>query len=254
MIQSMKYHKDLEKIIGTPLIFSDTSMNQVMKRESELGIKFPASFKEWCSLDGSVGLLKKYSHDDEPISIEKLGEPFDDWYGFGRKDFLSEGLLVFMSENQGVCNWAIRLDGKDDPEVMIIVDPIRNSNWEICSDKFSTFMYCQRWDCFPRSFYEVSAQDFSLSENDLNFLKANFTKLPETYGWPGKTNYRFKSENGSILLWHAPGVQTDWFINSPTKDGLRNILKMVWHCGNLSKSLYDLDEVSSEILKDLRKQ
>ena len=250
----MKYHKDLEKIIGTPLVFSDTSMNQAMKRESALGIKFPASFKEWYSLDGSVDLLKKYSHDDEPISIEKLGEPFDNWYGLGRKDFLSEGLLVFMVENQGVCNWAIRLDGKDDPEVMVIVDPLKNSRWEICSDKFSTFMYCQCLDYAPKKSFDVSAQERFLSEDDIMFLKANFVYLPETYGWPGKTNYRFKSENGYILLLHVPNVQTDWFINSPTKDGLRNILKMVWHCGNLSKSLYDLDEVSSEILKDLRKQ
>jgi len=252
MSVQLKYHRDAAKMLPRMPRISKSSAELVKHREQQLGITFPESVREWYSLAGAVQVLERYSNDDDAFPVEELGKPFDDWYGGGPKDFLSENLLLFMHENQGVCNWAIKLDGGPDPAVVVEVDTAPDADWLPCTDRFSVFVWSQIWDHSQRA-VGVSAQEIELSEQDFRFLTRNCQQLHTTYGWPGSVNYRFKSEDAAILIWDAKdrgGV--DWFVSAPSVSGLRKLLAKIWHCGSLAKSMYGTDAKAQEVLQELR--
>ena len=117
------------------------------ERERVLGIRFPAAAREWYSLEGAVEILATYSNEDRPLPIPNLGvSPWD--------TLLSNGLLVFMDENQGVHQWGVQLDGSDDPPVHAGYYKDL-TNWEIVTDNFSTFVYCYVWDWAQRGRMKV---------------------------------------------------------------------------------------------------
>ena len=119
MEAQIQYHWNATNLLPKAPRFSVSAAESLAKRESRLGIHFPASVREWYSLDGAVDLLSAYSNSDHPREIDELGKPFENWYGRGPRGFLSDNLLVFMHENQGVCSWAIKLDGSPDPPVVV---------------------------------------------------------------------------------------------------------------------------------------
>lgn len=250
MSVQLKYHCDAVKLLRRAPSFSNSAADLLRKREKQLRIKFPASVAEWYSLKGAVQILARYSNDDSPFEIEEFGEPFKDWYGGGPKDFLSENLLLFMHENQGVCNWAIRLDGGADPPVVVEVDTAPNAEWLPCADCFSTFVWCQIWDRSQLA-VGVSAQEIELVKRDIRFLQSNFHQLYTTYGWPGNVNYRFKSEKAAILIWDAKDRGVDWFLSAQTASDLKELLAKVWNCGTLAESMYG-DGEANDVLTQLR--
>ena len=188
-----------------------------------------------------------------PLSIDELGEPYLNWYGGGKRNFLEQQLVVFMGENQGVCNWAFRLDGNPDPEVVVEVDTAPNDEWLPCADRFSTFVYCQIWDhrrgCASAI---VAAQELEFPELDLQFLKSNFVQHPSTYGWPGRSNYRFEDQDGAILIWDSEEQGADWFASARTPASLHAVLSRIWHCGNLAETMYSVTPEAANILRVLR--
>lgn len=250
MTVQLKYHREAVELLDHVPAFSKSAADLLQEREEQLGISFPASVREWYSLEGAVQILERYSKADLPFGIKELGEPFDDWYGGGAKDFLSEKMLLFMHENQGVCNWAIRLDNDADPPVVVEVDTAPNAKWLPCADCFSTFIWCQIWD-HSQLAVGVSAQEAEFSDSDLRFLQSNYHQLPTTYGWPGSVNYRFKSEGAAILIWDGKDRGVDWFLSSPSPSKLKDLLVKIWHCGNLAVSMYGDDE-AEEVLRQLR--
>lgn len=104
-----------------------------------------------------------------------------------------------MIENQGVCVWAVRLD--DDPPVVVEVDSGTPPRWRRCADCFSCWLKCQVLD---RNLWQSCwffAQAGPLSPEVLSRLRRCFEEGPQTYGWPGKTNYRFYNARSRLLLW-----------------------------------------------------
>lgn len=247
---SLTYHRNAVALLRKQPKISASAAKRLDQRERELGIRLPASVREWYSLELAVDLLRQHSNSDEPVAPDKLGNPFPDWYGGGRRDFVADGLLVFMHENQGVCNWAFRLDGNPDPEVVVEVDTAPNDEWLHCTEKFST-LNCQIWDHTDEG-VGVAAQELELAEADLQFLKANFLQRPSTYGWPGKTNYRFEGQGGRILIWDGGDQGVDWFVSAKTPASLRVTLSRIWHCGSLAETLYDLTPEAAAVLRELR--
>jgi hypothetical protein len=173
-----------------------------------------------------------------------------------------------MHENQGVCTWAVKLDGADDPPVVVEVDSIDNAvspaevRWEPCAGSFSTFTYCRAWDhgqCLADISVGAQAQDRSLAPGDLALLRSHFSEGPRTYGHPGVTNYRFFTRNSAILIWDGEddkcrGGQADWWLMANTEEALLGLLRRVWDCGTLRETLYADDQRSRELLERLRRQ
>jgi SMI1/KNR4 family protein SUKH-1 len=251
-MSQLKYHSVAIALLPNPPKFSESAAKAVREREEQLGIRFPESVREWYSLEDAVGILGSYSNDDCPVKMALLGEPFDNWYDGGPRDFLSDNLLVFMHENQGVCNWAIKLNDNPDPPVVVEVDTAPNDEWLACADSFSTFIWCQIWDRIGPETVGVFAQEVELSAKDLDFLKSSFRQLPTTRGWPGRSNYRFEDEEGKIIIWAGEDRGgADWHIYARTVHGLKRLLEKIWHCGRLPESLYG-DEEGEKVLMELR--
>ena len=247
-----KYHGAALALLPKPPRFSESAAQALQEREEQLGIVFPESLCEWYSLDDAVGILGSYTADASVVDISQLGEPFEHWYDRGPKDFLSEKLLVFMHENQGVCNWAIKLTGDPDPPVVNEETSAPGAIWLPCADSFSTFIWCQIWDRVGPESVGVFAQDRELSPKDLSFLKSSFHQLPTTKAWPGRSNYRFENDDGKIIIWDGEDRgMADWFIYARTTPGLKRLLEKIWHCGRLAESLYG-DGEGERVLTEMR--
>jgi hypothetical protein len=210
------------------------------------------------------------------VPVRGLGRPFSDWYlkrparakSDRLDDFVRAGLLVVMHENQGVCTWAVKLDGSDDPPVVVEVDSIDSAaspsevNWEPCADSFSMFMYCRAWDhghCLAGISVTASANDRPLAPGDLSLLQSHFSEGPRTYGHPGVTNYRFFTRNSAILIWDGEdderrGGQADWWLMATSDEAMLGLLRRVWHCGTLRETLYADDTRARQLLDRLRRQ
>nr|BFE59268.1 hypothetical protein GCM10020063_037940 [Dactylosporangium thailandense] len=68
-----------------------------------------------------------------------------EWYSLAAGQEIR--LLPFMIENQGVCFWAVMLDGSDDPPVMISLDDLEPSDeWTMLAATFSDLVYTRIWD------------------------------------------------------------------------------------------------------------
>jgi hypothetical protein len=247
-----RFHSQTLALLPSPLPWSERNAQLLATREKSLELRWPASVREWYALEGATGALRTYSNDDKPIPLEELGEPFEDWYGRGHRDFRSERLLVFMHENQGVCSWAIRLDGSEDPPVVVQLGSRPREDWLPLARSFSEFLYCQIWDYSLRG-AACESQEPELDEAKLQFLRTSFREEPRTYGWPGSTNYRFSAPTGRILIWHSEKHGADWIIQAASHPQLEELLRQVWSLGSLATTLYGRDAAGEQALDNLRR-
>ncbi len=245
----LRFHQAAVDLLPKPPKFSAKAAQALDRREKKLGIRFPAAVREWYSLEGADELLRKYSNADFPIALADLGMPLKNWYGLPSRDFVPAKLLLLMNENQGVANWAVRLEGGDDPEVVVEVDTAPHEVWHPHAETFSTFIYTRIWD-WRDSPLGLSAQDTETGAADLEFLRAQFKEGPRTWCHPGRTNYRFAGEAGSILLWEGEG-QTDWFLRAESEEALEALVRQVLDRGGLRTSLYGNDDRASTVLARL---
>jgi len=132
-------------LLDYPLIASPSTLARLEERQHILGRRFPAAVREWYALDRAVAILETYGNSDRPIPLARLGEIEKGYGGNPDQDLLTNGLLLIMYENQGVTRWAIRLDGTDDPPVLVQEDWPRGP-WHIYAGQFSTFVYTRVWD------------------------------------------------------------------------------------------------------------
>jgi len=247
----IRFHTRTLALLDSPPAVSAANEHLLAERERQLGISFPESVRQWYALDGSVDLLRRFSNDDYPVALDRLGAPAENWYGTGSRDFVAQGLLWIMVENQEVCNWAVKLDGCDDPPVVVEVDSSPNEVWLPLANSFSEFVYCRVWDNLARG-TSCSAQETDLTSADLDYLRATFTVGPTTAAWAGNANYRFISPYGRILLWYSTEGGTQWFVSADDAEQLAQLLTLVWRCGNLPETLIGQDAEAERILKQMR--
>lgn len=105
----LKYHQKTFALLGLEPKKSAVAVKQLAARERRLKTRIPAAIKEWYSLAGAVKLLYEHSNQDEPTPLKGLGSPYE----------VSHGVLKIQTENQGVAEWYVRLDGSDDPTVLV---------------------------------------------------------------------------------------------------------------------------------------
>lgn len=89
----MSFHEATLRLLHRPPISSPTALARLKECEQALNIQFPTAVREWYALHDPIGPL---SHNDQPISLENLAMPPWD-------KPLENGYLVFMDENQSVC-------------------------------------------------------------------------------------------------------------------------------------------------------
>ncbi|QEH32728.1 Leucine Rich repeats (2 copies) [Aquisphaera giovannonii] len=106
---TLVYHQATFDLIGKTPRTTKKAVAALEKRERLLGIRLPASMREFYSLTGACEILTGHSNEDPAVPLEELGDAQD----------LAHGVLRIQDENQGVAAWYVRLDGSDDPPVEV---------------------------------------------------------------------------------------------------------------------------------------
>jgi len=221
---------------------SNADFSEVEHAERRLGFRLPPSVREWYSNENAIDILAKYSNSDWPIPLRE----------FSLKEWGKYRLLPFKNENQGVCVWAITLDGSDDPPVSVDVDS-RGTRWSLHAPTFSAHIYACVWDYASVLDQPalVQSQNGPLSDGALDHLRKCFTEQAPTYGWPGRIQYRFAGDDQAVLIWAGDG-QADWFVGAGDDRTLDSAVRKVWSLDDVGQSLYDCSAIGKAVLKSVR--
>lgn len=238
----MSYHTTTFRLLNSEPMTSVEMQATVQETERQLGISLPPSVREWYLCGDAMRILAEHSNQDPPIALRE----------FAVFEWQSRHLLPIRHENQGVCTWAIALDGSEDPPVLVDVDS-GGKEWQPQAPSFSAYVYSCVWDyrqVFGRPAL-IQAQNVALSRVALDGLRAAFSEELQTQGWPGDAQYRFTNGRAAILIWSA-GRQADWFIASSDAATLEGALLAIWHLDSLGKSLYGCSEMGKAVLQKIR--
>ena len=242
------YHLETMSLAAWEMHASPEAEQKVSAVETVLDCRVPASLRELLSSDGWPAFLEHFSNEDHPFQIDELTD--SRWPGY---EPVRHGILPFMVENQGVCTWAVVLDGRDDPEVVVEVDSGTPPTWKVAASSFSLWVRCQVLDHVHADQTLLAAQGEPLSGDDVKLLERRFESGPCTYGWPGDTIYRFSSPLGSLLLWSSHG-QCDWWIAPHGEDTAVDLLNEIPSIRDLYQRLYALKPEGKAVLKLWRQE
>jgi hypothetical protein len=236
------FYADTFQLIGIEPRTSLSAVADVDRAELRLGLKLPASVREWYCYDQATDILRRYSNQDWPIPAAKFA--VIDWHG--------TLLLPFKHENQGVCTWAIVLDGSENPPVLVDFDS-NGAQWDLHATSFPAHLHACVWDYVfvvnrPAL---VEAQNLELSSDAVCALRDRFCERPSTFGWPGNAQYRFEGEDNAILIWSAEG-QADWFVGAHDEASLEVALRKAWNLDDVGRSFYDRSEIGRYVLDRIR--
>jgi SMI1-KNR4 cell-wall len=245
---------DIAKIFhlaGWETVKSNDAEAAVARVEERIGRKLPQSFRSLLLCDNWVELLAEHSNCDSPISCSELGQRIRCWKDY---DPLSDDLLPFMIENQGVCTWAVRLTDADDPPVVIEVDSGSPPQWQLTAPTFTQWLSCQVEDKRMLEAASFAAQAPGLDDSALAFIRRNFSEGKRTFAWPGETNYRFSNDRSQLLLWNSEGFACDWWISLARDAGVNEAIDELAVIPGLAHALYSICDKHSEELQAWKRQ
>lgn len=244
------HDKSLSLLPKVPEI-SESAAAKVAEVEARIGQPLPVAVRDWYLRACACAVLETYSNGDPPVVLEDLGRPIKAWRGSGNlHDLAADGLLYIRSENQGVCGWAVRLDGGDDPAVVVnygdIADP---SEWQLQAERFSDYVFCCIWDFGVSSEWLLDAVNVGpATEGSLDKLRLLFRENVRTYGWPGDVQYRFEGDGQRLLIWNVEGMSADWFLSADDGPSLAEAARKTWFLDEVGKSLRSHTEQSEAVL------
>ncbi len=248
----MKYHRETCRLLDIAPGISSENVAEIQRREAAIGISIPESLKEWYGIENSVQILQQYSNCDVLVPLERIGEPVEHWYGASHRDFVQQGLLWISRESQGVANWAVELDGTQDPPVLVEVDSAPNEIWELHARTFSDFVLSRVWDFTP-AIAGVAANDVSLGDAVVVALQLRYKQAVETFGWPGNRQLRFENELGRILIWQGPDG-ADLHLRAGNAESLGHLVRDVLAVTGVKIDFYPVTQVGESVLCELQKR
>lgn len=240
--QYSSFHAATFQLLNSEPKISRHAQQVVIDSEIRLGVELPQSVRDWYCREGAVQILAEHSNADPPETVESL--KIVEWQ--------SRRLLPIRYENQGVCTWAVHLDGSEDPPIYVDVDT-GGKEWQLLSPSFSQYVFSCVWD-YGMVFFKpalVQAQNQILSHAALKELSGLFHQETQTHGWPGSANYRFSNQHGAILIW-ASERQADWFVGASDANGLGLMLRAIWRLDNVGAALYEISDLGKEVLVRFR--
>jgi len=238
-------------------VFRNAGWNPVPSGAAERGLlaverrvarTLPAAFREFYSLENGPSLLEQYSNSDRPLRLAELGERPERWRGY---DPLDEDILPFMIENQHLGAWGIRLNGGDDPQVVVEMNSTVPPVWQRCADRFTDWLESQmeNFRLFENCWFNADGPE--LTEESLCLLRQYFGEGIRTYAWPGKTNYRFFNDRSNILLWNQDGM-CSWWIAPKSAADVTAALDEIAKVGGIEKDLCGVEDRFEEMLRAWR--
>lgn len=220
------------------------ALGELARTQRRLRIDLPPSVREWYSYDCAVSVLSEHSNGDPPIPVAE----------FALTESIVGPLIPIRRENQGVCTWAILLDGSNDPPVFVDVDS-DGTEWRLHAQNFSTYVYACVWD-YRVVFKQpglAQVQNGPISDLSLNALADSFDRRPKTFAWPGSAQYRFRGNGIGVLIWSTDGHSADWFVGAADAISLESALRIVWELDEVGKSFYPCSDIAEEVLAKLNR-
>lgn len=250
-MKQLKYHQKTLNLLNKTHEYFTLAPIWLNNLETELGCKLPASFREWYSIENVHEILHKHSNQDHPISLKDLGRKYKFLEPIKANELDSHPLLMFMWENQGVCQWGIHLNDDDDPPVYVRWNAT-TANWQKACDHFSDFIYSWIWD-WSKTEYSLNALCHPLKQADLDYLAAHFQPQNTTQYWPDPNciQHRFYKNDQKILVWNCDNL-SDWYIWADNANSLLELTCVICAQVNISEALGIIgaaDELSTVLEK-----
>jgi hypothetical protein len=236
---NLQYHQATFDMLNRTPVFSEAAISALDKREQELGIKFPASVREWFSIEGIHKIFHYYSNDDHLCEITDIGkkrEPYDDEEDFydEPEEYYDQSLLAFLLENQGVFEMSFRLDGSDDPPVWVWDD---DHIWREVDKSFSRFIYIWIWDfLYYRSHYIMTADGARPSPVDLSILR---THLKEVLPDAEHHLHCFEGVGQHLKIDLSYDDKIVWRLETASAETLYDLAKIVIQCEAFSTKKFN---------------
>lgn len=247
--RAMGWHDDTLRIAGRSACPSPSAEAAVRALEARTGCTVPAALRELLTTDIWQGLLREFSNDDVPLAVGDMGTAHSPWQKW---DARAAGILPFMCENQGVCNWAVPLNRGDDPPVLVEVDSGDPPSWQTAAETFSTWVRCQVEDQLVLGRSMFAAQAEPLGDGIRAALSLRFTRGLTTSGWPSREILRFHGELGDLLLWSADD-QCDWWVAPRDLANAEPMLSALPLSANTKRCFYALQPIAEPVLDTWRR-
>ncbi|MEV8517112.1 SMI1/KNR4 family protein [Dactylosporangium sp. NPDC051484] len=245
MLSQPQYHARSLALAGRTAETSPDAVAAVDRFATARGFPLPASVREWYSLAAGQETLSRFSNEDRVYAAHELGRPEPYWPD-GEPDqerdwdpVAERQLLPFMIENQGVCYWAVMLDGSDDPPVMISFDDLEPTDeWTMLTASFSDLVYTRIWD--HRAMSSVQALRAPVASFDPAAWAGLGTRLEERPADSNGQRYRFagSADDQRVLLekdaWGPTGQCYLW---AASDDLLVDLVTTVRASSGLAKQL-----------------
>jgi hypothetical protein len=261
MKKSLQFHQRTFDFLGR-------EPNVIIERETSLQafeafaqLPLPEAVREWLMMKDYASLIEL--NDDHVLPIDTFvfkpnplfgddlrwqtpyctDSPFGFW-GHDAKHFLTDDLLLFVTENQGVCYWAIDLYHSPDPPVWTKWSDTE-ARWLPCAASFSEFIFARIWDSQAMSgewTLHTSIQPLSFAE--LGYLETNFTLLLTDRSHPHFLQcFRFERNDQQILIRREKRVyqpeSDEVYLRAASANSLEELVQAVWRLSDLSKTFND---------------
>jgi hypothetical protein len=240
MNHTVLYHQATLNLIGEVPNISPQAITLLDQWEHIHARALPPSVREWYTFEQALPWLERYSNGGHPIEVAHLGRKRRYRSGGSEQeiDFLTRNLLPILTENQGMCMWAVQLDGSENPPVVVSFDYMQpESTWHVYVDSFSHFVYTCVWDArVIQPDVALFGTKEALLPEELLFLQKHFQQEPITYHFPAESNYRFSSEDQYILLQQYE-YGLSWYLFAEEDNDLKQLVKTIWQCESLKKEL-----------------
>ena len=232
----LRYHAQTFRLLGlVPSRRPDADV-LLAGRESACGSAFPASVKEWFSLEGAAELFSR-STQERMSPLEALGSPGQ----------VAQGYLRVASENQGVVDWYVPLGGPDDPPVLVVdgdrKGPLVAASLQIHAASFGTFLF----DMFAENRFRgwqlgtyLVARGQAPDEAVLAELRAHLEEGPRTDLRHRKIRRLFGGA-GWLTAVSAdddlPAHLATWTFDAASPEALHDMVRVLWRLPGLADTI-----------------
>src|SRR5262249_43577636 len=142
--------------------------------------------------------------------------------------------LPIRGENQGVYIWAVRLDGSDDPPVVVTYNEPTLEWWD-SDPSFSSHIYAWVWDYSSKRTAPHRASGSVVASNAADYLRvlrSEFDEGPQSFNIPAAQQYRFRRGDQWVWLWldregaPRPDMAVCW-LRASTPESLRTLAEFI---------------------------
>jgi hypothetical protein len=298
-MRRVSYHQSVFDLLDLRPRISAEARASIEACEARSGRRLPAAVRDWYSTENVV-----LADELPPEAEETPDEPWDDslWYDYSNMDHPEpltavleqftqrsrgepspEGpdLIRVMGENQGCCSWYIRLDGSENPPVVVDHD-FEGREWFQVADRFSGFVfdwfagyYFMNWTPLSERTFLSSRRtrpprekvhldglwlsapaDEPLAPPYLDFLIENFAEESRQQIADGVIQYQFRDEDGLVRVtsdgYGEPDGVSAWWLHAPSAPQLLRLARRIRWCGTLSTTLRHATEPGGLVLDRLR--